>query len=232
MPNFPSPPAVPKPAVGAPPSLADQVYQQVRAAIIQDRYEPGAPLVIAEIAAQAGTSPGPVREALHRLERDGLVERHTRSAARVTPLSTREIFELFSVRSLIEGSAVRYALPHVGPEQRAELEALVEAMRAEGRARNLYALTDADMAFHRRLCEWSDSPVLLSAWLPLYSQIQRFIVRYHGALYPDLVALADTHLPILAALGEGCPDAAAQAVQAHIMLTWNSYQSSGKPSLG
>lgn len=215
-----------------PQSLADQVYQQLRASIIQGHLEPGAKIVELDVAAQTGTSQGPVREALQRLERDGLVERRARSATLVTPLSTREIFELFSVRSLIEGSAVRHALARIGTEQLGELEALVEAMRAEGRRHNMYALTEHDMTFHRRLCEWSDSPVLLSAWLPLYSQIQRFIVQTHGTLYTDLVELADTHVPVIEALRGGNADEAAQAIQHHIMLTWNSYQSLGKPSLG
>ena len=225
------PPAASRPH-HTPQSLADQVYQQLRASIIQGQLEPGTKLVEMEIAAQAGTSQGPVREALQRLERDGLVERRARSATLVTPLSTREIFELFSVRSLIEGSAVRHALRHIGPEQFDELETLVEYMRVEGRRNNLYALTEYDMAFHRRLCEWSASPVLLSAWLPLYSQIQRFIVQHHRALYPDLAQLADTHVPIIAALRGGDPDETAHAIQAHIMRTWNSYQSLGKLAAG
>ena len=52
-----------------------------------------------------GTSQGPVREALQRLEYEGLVERRARSSSFVTPMSIDEMYELFVVRSVVEGFA-------------------------------------------------------------------------------------------------------------------------------
>src|SRR5215470_19708501 len=86
-------------------SLSDQVYEHLRLAIIHTDLVPGEKLVELEIAAQMGTSQGPVREALQRLERDGLVERRARSATFVTSISPDEMYELFSIRSVIEGFA-------------------------------------------------------------------------------------------------------------------------------
>ena len=80
-------------------SLPDQVYDYLRTAIICAELPPGEKLVELEIAAQMGTSQGPVREALQRLEHDGLVERRARSATFVTSISIDEMYELFSVRS-------------------------------------------------------------------------------------------------------------------------------------
>src|SRR5215470_12665444 len=86
-------------------SLPDQVYEHLRRAIISAELPPGEKLIELEIAAQMGTSQGPVREALQRLERDGLVERRARSATFVTSISPDEMYELFSIRSVIEGFA-------------------------------------------------------------------------------------------------------------------------------
>jgi DNA-binding GntR family transcriptional regulator len=152
-------------------SLADQIYGRLREEIIHGRLQPGKRLVELDIAAQMGTSQGPVREALQRLERDGLVERRVRSATFVADISIGEIYELFSIRSLVEN------------------------MRLASRADDMILLVEHDLEFHRRICEWSGSATLFRTWMPLYSQIQRFIALMHRRYFPDLVELANTHQP-------------------------------------
>ena len=91
-------------------SLADQVYERLRADIITGRLEPDARIVELEVAQTMGTSQGPVREALQRLEREGLVRRQAHSATFVTRVSNDEIYELFCIRAVIEGFAVKRAV--------------------------------------------------------------------------------------------------------------------------
>ncbi len=211
-----------------PASLADQVYTAVRDAIVHGQFAPGDKLVELDIAAWMGTSQGPVREALQRLERDGLVERRARSATYVTAIAADEIYELFAIRSLIEGFAIRRALPRIGPAQLAELDDLLEAMRAAGQRDDMRDLVSCDMLFHRRICEWSGSAVLLRTWLPPYSQIQRYVAQHHRGYFGDLVVVANTHAPIIAAIRQGDPAAAARVIQDHIMLIWSSVQPQGE----
>jgi DNA-binding GntR family transcriptional regulator len=85
-------------------SLADQVYAYLRTAIISEQLAPNARIVELEIANTMGTSQGPVREALQRLEREGLVTKQPHSAIFVTTVSIDEMYELFSIRSVIEAS--------------------------------------------------------------------------------------------------------------------------------
>lgn len=209
----------------APSSLADQVYAAVRDAIVHGPFAPGQKLVELDLAGRMGTSQGPVREALQRLERDGLVERRARHATYVTHIDANAIYELFAIRSLIEGFAVRRALPHIGPAQLSELTELLAAMRAAGERDDMRGLLNCDMLFHRRICEWSGSPVLLGTWLPPYSQIQRYMAQNHRRHFGDLLTAADTHAPIVEALRQGDPDRAAQVLQNHIMLIWSSSES-------
>src|SRR5689334_25352885 len=98
-------------------SLADQVYGRLRLDIICGDLRAGEKLVELEIAAQMGTSQGPVREALQRLERDGLVERHARSASFVTAVSMDEMYELCMIRSTIEVFAIRRTAQTITPGQ-------------------------------------------------------------------------------------------------------------------
>jgi DNA-binding GntR family transcriptional regulator len=201
-------------------SLPDQVYEHLRRAIINAELRPGEKLIELEIAAQMGTSQGPVREALQRLEHDGLVERRARSATFVTSISTDEMYELFLVRSTIEGFAVQRAIHKVTPDQCRTLEDLIEKMAQAGSRSDMPILAEYDMQFHRRLVEWSGSASLLRVWTALSNQIQRFIVQSHIEHYLDFVEIGMRHQPIVDALRQHDGDAAVRAVQEHIMLIW------------
>jgi DNA-binding GntR family transcriptional regulator len=209
-----------RPRMTKPASLSDQVYEQLRSSIISAERNPGEKLVELEIAAQMGTSQGPVREALQRLERDGLVERQARSATYVSSISMDEMHELFSVRTVIEGYAIRRAAPKITSEQCDYLEALIGEMAQAGQRNDMITLAEYDMQFHRRIVECAGSAGLLRVWVTLSSQIQRFVVQSHPQHYSDLVEIATRHQSIVAALRQGDAERAAQAVQEHIMLIW------------
>jgi DNA-binding GntR family transcriptional regulator len=202
-------------------SLSEQVYEYLRLAIISGEVAQGEKLVEMDIAAQMGTSQGPVREALQRLEHDGLVERRARSATFATMISLDEAHELFAIRNTIEGFAIRRTAQKITSEQCDELDHLIQLMAEAGMQQKLMTLAQHDMQFHRRIVEWSESAGLLRAWTPLSSQIQRFIVQSHPLHYPDFVEIGTRHQPILDALRCHDGDAAVQAVQEHVMHIWS-----------
>jgi DNA-binding GntR family transcriptional regulator len=212
----------PQPRTAKLASLSDQVYEHLRAAIIRSELQPGEKLVELEIAAQMGTSQGPIREALQRLERDGLVERRARSATFVTTISNDGMYELFSVRSVIESFAIQRTAQTITPEQCDYLDELIRKMAIEGEQKAIIGLAEYDMQFHRHVVEWSGSPSLLYAWMPLSSQIQRFIVQSHPQQYPDFVEVGTRHRPIVEALRRHDSAAAAREVHDHIMLIWSN----------
>ena len=202
-------------------SLSDQVYAHLRHAIICSELLPGEKLVELEIAAQMGTSQGPVREALQRLEHDGLVERRARSATFVSSIPMDEMYELFSIRSEIEGFAARRTAQKITSAQYDLLDELVQKMAQVGSQKEIITLAEYDMQFHRSIVEWSESAGLLRVWIPLSSQIQRFIVQSHPQQYPDFVEVGTRHQPIVDALRRHDSDGAARALQQHIMLIWS-----------
>ncbi len=202
-------------------SLAHQIMQRLRTEIIHGKLAPGERLVELDIARRMGTSQGPVREALQMLERDGLVERRAHTASFVAPLSFDDMYELFKIRSLVEGYAIRRAAQRISDADCDALDALVDQMREAGRRGDIVTLVECDLAFHRRLCECSGSATLVQMWTPLYSQIQRFIAQNHPQHFRNLASIADTHDPIVAALRKRKPAAAARAVREHIMLIWS-----------
>ena len=204
-------------------SLADQVYAWLRARIVSGELPPDARIVELEVASAMGTSQGPVREALQRLEREGLVRRQSYSATFVTGFSLDEMYELFSIRSLIEGFAVKRTVECITAEQCDQLGRLVDLMREAGERDDMFTLTEYDFQFHRLICQWSGSATLLRAWDPLYSQIQRFVVRTHRDYFAHTTDIADTHLPIVAALRGHDQENVSELMHEHVMLIWSLF---------
>lgn len=216
--------AAPQLGFRKPVSLPDQVYETLRHAIVVADLLPGEKLVELEIASEMGMSQGPVREALQRLERDGLVERRARSATYVTQISINEMYELFYIRSEIEGFAARRTAQRISEEQCQLLDELIENMEKAGHQGEIATLAEYDMQLHRCVVEWSGSANFTRIWTPLSNQIQRFIVMTHPEYYPNYVEIGTRHQPIVDALRQHDSEAAACAVQAHIMLIWNQIQ--------
>jgi len=177
-----------------------------------------------EIAQQMGTSQAPVREALQRLEQDGLVERQSHSATYVSEINLDEMYEIALVRKTVEGIAICYTARCITDEQCDELEQLVESMRRAARANDMALLSTFDLDFHLRICEWSGKETLVRVWTPLYYQMQRFLVITHPHAFPDLVEVAEVHMPIITALRAHDPGGAVQAIESHIMLMWNEHR--------
>ncbi len=202
-------------------SLSDQVWEQLRSDIIYGALEPGERIVELKVAEQMGTSQGPVREALGRLEYEGLVERHARSGTFVTAISHDEMFELFSVRALVEHFAIRRAVAKLDDTQIDELSQIVDLMRDAADRNEWGELVEYDMSFHLRICEWSGSKTLHQIWLPLYSQIQRFITHTHPRYFSDLHEIAEAHQPVLTVLKAHDAQAAGDLIQEHVMLVWS-----------
>ncbi len=88
---------------------AELAYEQVRAAIVENRYPPGQRLVEQRIAEELGLSRTPVREALRMLEAEGLVVSERNRGAMVRPLSATEVVDLYGLRIRLESYAVEVA---------------------------------------------------------------------------------------------------------------------------
>ncbi|HEY8484058.1 MAG TPA: GntR family transcriptional regulator [Longimicrobiales bacterium] len=199
-------------------TVVDEIWAQLRRLILQGTLVPGTRLVELDIAAQTGASQGSVREALQRLERDGLVVRRGRNGTFVTEVSPAEMHEIFRIRGVVESCAIRRLARRVRPEQLEELRELVERMREAGRAGDTVAVVGHDMAFHQRICAWAEHPILLRVWTLLHGQLERFLVIYDASHFADLTTVADNHLPILEALEAGDADAAAERIERHVMI--------------
>jgi DNA-binding GntR family transcriptional regulator len=102
-------------------TMTDAVYEQLKAAIVELRIPPGAPLREAEIAQGLSVSKTPVREALGRLEQDGLVTLNSFRSATVTDYTARDLQEIYELREIIEVAAARAAAESMSEKGLADL---------------------------------------------------------------------------------------------------------------
>src|SRR5947209_7843511 len=98
-------------------SLGQTVADVLRDAILSGRFPPGQRIAQAAVAAELGVSQTTVRDALAALEHEGLVRRGAHQGATVTRLSQEDIDEIVSLRSTLEGMAIRRLIRHATPEQ-------------------------------------------------------------------------------------------------------------------
>src|SRR5580658_10690471 len=102
-------------------TMTDAVYEQLKAAIVELRIPPGAALREAEIAQGLSVSKTPVREALGRLEQDGLVTLNSFRSAVVTEYTARDLQEIYELREIIEVAAARAAAESMSDKGLADL---------------------------------------------------------------------------------------------------------------
>jgi DNA-binding GntR family transcriptional regulator len=148
-----------------------RVASVLREAIVEGTLEAGAPLVEARLAEQMAVSRGPVRNALHVLEGEGLVRTQPNGRSVVVGFSEADLHDLVSVRLELESTAIRR-----GIEARADtapIRAAFELVREEGASTQ--RLVDLDIDFHRALLEFSGSRFLTQAWLALAPVIHTVI---------------------------------------------------------
>ena len=190
----------------------EDAYDRLVLDIRTGRLKPGDRLVETELAAQLGISRTPVREAVRRLESDGLVVHQPRLGATVRKLDYLEITELYEMRGVLEGTAARLAARSASQIELEELDAINREMRAATDVRQLY---EANRQFHG---------VLLSA------ARNRFLVKSVEAVQKTLLILGSStleeslraagaieeHEAILAALRSRDGDAAEASMRAHI----------------
>jgi DNA-binding GntR family transcriptional regulator len=152
--------------------LSTHVYERLRGEIVSGRLESGAPLVEATVAARYGTSRTPVREALRRLEQDGLVERGDRGL-RVRTRGPEEILEIYEVRILLEGSAARGAADRSTKLDLIRIKNAADAMAAVDPA-DPDAMAAANQAFHEEIWAASHNRTLVDLLTRLNSHITRY----------------------------------------------------------
>ncbi|MGK0742284.1 GntR family transcriptional regulator [Leucobacter sp. Z1108] len=145
----------------APISKSEQAYRLMRERIESGRYVPGYRLVLAPIAAELDMSVVPVREAIRRLEAEGLVTFETNVGAQVALIKETEYQHTMETLALVEGSATALASPAITADQIARARAINERMRESLTHFDPQRFTELNLEFHSVLFETCPNPHIL-----------------------------------------------------------------------
>lgn len=157
--------------------LADEVTDDLRDAILSHELDSGRHLAEDELASQMGVSRGPIREALARLEREGLVTIERHRGARIASWNQQDIEEIYSMRSALEELAVEWACKNATPVDIADMEAnLKEYSKLTEKQRIPKEVSRIDLEFHSILFRSAHHDRLLKTWEALRSQIHACLV--------------------------------------------------------
>ncbi|GAB3714937.1 GntR family transcriptional regulator [Nocardiopsis nanhaiensis] len=193
--------------------LADEVADRIREAVFDGTYPPGGQLRESELSRALEVSRGPVREALLRLEVEGLVSSAWHRGATVTELTADDIAELDSLRGALEQLAVREAVATADETVLAEIERTAENME---RAADAHTLVSLDIAFHDAVYAASGHRRLLEAWQAIRCQVWLFLVNRVRVSSQDYVAhIPGEHRELARALRSGDTDSALSLFAAH-----------------
>jgi DNA-binding GntR family transcriptional regulator len=198
-----------------PRTYRSDVYNGLRQSILDGSLPPGAPLVERRISDEMGVSRAPVREALRKLEEDGLVVTIPYKGSYVTRVSPEAMDDILSLRTVLEVYAVERALPRLRPDGLKRLRGIVEQMEEAGAGEDPERLDDLHSRFHRMLYERAGNALLLQFWSSMESQL-RLYSRVHQRMYASLHDYASAHRELCDALEAGHADEVRASVLAHV----------------
>jgi DNA-binding GntR family transcriptional regulator len=194
-------------------TTADAVYRVLRNSIIEGAIAAGARLRSDALATELRVSRTPVREALRKLEAEGLVVR-AGAGLMVRALSEQELTEVFYVREALEGMAARLAAENATPSEIAAIRELLEDMEAVHRRGDIGALRRLTGEFHQLVCRGSHNNRLLESLKTLLDHVRQIET---STLYNEgrPAAALEEHRSLLDAIAARDGDRAENAARAH-----------------
>ena len=210
-------------------SRADPSYDELRGAIVRGEIAPNSRLVEADISSVFAMSRGAVRNALIRLEQEGLVIREPNRGARVRQVSDGEAVEILQARAVLEGLAVRQTAERIdeaGAERLRECLALHRELLDSG---DLLGASDANAELHAALLELSGHTTAQRLIRGLSAQMVRY--QYRTILIPGRPAASQAeHAAIVEAVVAKMPRQAEETMRRHLFNVARALQS-GRPRI-
>jgi len=195
--------------------LRDLVFETLREAIASGQLSPGQRLMELQLADDLGVSRTPVREAIRKLELEGLVVMVPRKGAYVAELSMKDMVEVFEMRAALDALAASLAAERITEDEIEFLERLLVEIRDFIACEDLEACIQADTTFHERLYEASRNMRLAQTIANLREQIQLFRTTSLGRPGRMTSALEE-HRQILEAISQRNAKLAQKLAYQHI----------------
>ncbi len=195
-------------------SASDHIAEVLRSAIVDGLMQAGEPLKQDEIAARFSVSKIPVREALKRLEAEGLVSFEKNRGAVVATMSPDEIIEYLDIRAVLEAKAAELSAPHITD---ATLEAATHYLDIFRRDLEPAHWSHLNWEFHSTLYRDAGRPILMAELRVLYDKLERYVRAVLVLNEDETPKTHFEHAAILDAFARRDAKAAADLTRAHVL---------------
>jgi len=195
--------------------LRDVVFNTLRQAIIKGELKPGEKLLEIALADQLGVSRTPVREAIRKLELEGLVVMVPRKGATVAGITKKHLMDVLEIRRALEELAIELACERISAEKLAELKAIEKCIKDAKDSDDSFELSDLDEKFHEIIYSGTNNPRLIQMLANLREQMYRYRLEYIRAL-DKRQKLVSEHNRIVKALETKNPEMGRKAIRDHI----------------
>ena len=195
--------------------LREMVYEELKMQILKGSIIPGTRMMEVELAEEMGVSRTPIREAIRKLEKEGLVTIEPRRGAYASMISTEDMVEILEVRQDLEGLAAYFAANRMTDEQMAELKEVSNNYNEAVKRGKMEDMIKYDTRFHHIIVESGRNKILVQ----MIEQLQELVLRFRYIYYDNFRRaenMPDEHEAIVAAISEGNADKARAAADIHI----------------
>lgn len=211
-------------------SLRGRVFHTIRDSILSGKYSQNEELKEVTIGKELGVSRTPVREALRQLELEGLVNIIPNKGAYVTGITSKDIHDIYMIRSYLEGLCARMACENITEKQLEEMDEIVYLSEFHTRRSHEEQIFELDNKFHELLYESSGSKILCH----LLSDYHQYVQRIRKASLSSMSRALQTneeHMAIMEAIKERNEDKAEELAHTHIRNTIKNISDKGLEKL-
>lgn len=195
--------------------LREIVYEELKMQILTGKITPGTRMMEVELAESMGVSRTPIREAIKKLEQEGLVIIEPRKGAYASQISVKDMVDILEVRQDMEGLAAHMAAYRMTPKQMRELERISISYNKAVAESNVSDMIKYDTDFHNLIVESCDNSILTM----MINQLQELLLRFRYVYYDNLKhaeKMPSEHSMIMEAIKDGRSDAARASAEMHI----------------
>ena len=195
--------------------LREMVYEELKMQILKGSIIPGTRMMEVELAEEMGVSRTPIREAIRKHEKEGLVTIEPRRGAYASMISTEDMVEILEVRQDLEGLAAYFAADRMTKSQMDELKQVSNNYNKAVKEGNMEAMIKHDTRFHHIIVESCHNKILVQ----MIEQLQELVLRFRYIYYDNFRRaenMPEEHEAIVAAIAEGDAGKARAAADIHI----------------
>ncbi len=196
--------------------LRDIVFENLRSSILEGKLKAGQRLMEVQLADQLGVSRTPIREAIRKLELEGLVVMLPRKGAYVANMSFKDLIDVLEIRASLEGLAASLAAER-RDEHVIELEKVAKEFEESVKNSDLENVLKKDIEFHEKIFSMANNKRLSQLINSLWEQVHRFRVTYVSN-FEATQSLVEEHYRILEAIKSGDCEQAKKYATEHIEL--------------